>query len=76
MMNPSVEESLAMESDSGVALTRRRKILISLCILFHFACLIAWVLPKPSPIKTWLLGLSLPLPGPTREAGEETLVGK
>jgi len=62
----------AVDQAPTIAISRRRKILISFFILFHFACLIAWILPKPSPIKTWLLGLSLPLPGPTREVGEQT----
>jgi hypothetical protein len=43
--------------------SRRRKILISLFIVFHFACVVAWILPKPSPVKSFLLGLKLPLPG-------------
>jgi hypothetical protein len=49
--------------------SRRRKVLISVFILFHFACVIAWILPKPSPVKAWLLGLKLPLPGTTKVAG-------
>ena len=65
-----IEEKL--EALRAAHYSPRRKILISLFILFHFGCLIAWVLPKPSPIKTCLLGLSLPLPGLTREAGEQT----
>lgn len=60
-----------MEIGASGVLSRRRKVLVSIFILFHFSCLIAWVLPKPSPVKTWLLGLSFPLPGPSREAGAE-----
>lgn len=41
---------------------RWRKILVSLFIIFHLGCVLAWVMPKPSPIKTFLLGLKLPLP--------------
>lgn len=50
--------------------SRRRKILISVFILFHWACVIAWILPKPSPIKTFLLGLKAPLPGIEKAPGE------
>jgi len=59
-----------MEASPNGVCSRRRKILISLFIIFHFSCILAWVLPKPSPIKTWLLSLSLPLPGHSRDAGE------
>jgi hypothetical protein len=58
--------------------SRRRKILISLFIVFHFACIIAWILPKPSPIKSFLLGLKVPLPGHSRNedgAGSHLAVG-
>ncbi|HXX93753.1 MAG TPA: hypothetical protein VEN81_08970 [Planctomycetota bacterium] len=60
-----------MESDLSAsgnpAPSLRRRIVISLFILFHFACVIAWILPKPSPVKSFLLGLKLPLPGTTRD---------
>ena len=52
-----------MKSASLVLSSKRRKGLISVFIAFHFVCLIAWLLPKPFPLKSWLLGLKLPLPG-------------
>lgn len=42
-------------------MTRRKKILISFFILFHWFCVLAWLMPKPSAIKTYLLSLSLPM---------------
>lgn len=38
------------------------KILVSFFILFHWFCVLVWVLPKPSAIKESLLALAVPLP--------------
>jgi hypothetical protein len=57
-----------VETPKAIPYSSRRKVSISLFILFHFACVIAWNLPKPSPIKAWLLGLKAPLPGIARTA--------
>lgn len=50
--------------------SRRRKVLISVFIVFHWACVIAWILPKPSPIKTFMLSVKAPLPGIEKAPGE------
>lgn len=59
------------DSAGAKPLSRRRKVLISAFILFHWACVVAWILPKPSPIKTFLLGIKAPLPGIEKAQGEE-----
>lgn len=39
-----------------------KKIVISIFILFHWFCIISWILPEPSPVKSALIGWQLPLP--------------
>jgi len=57
-----------MESVPAGLYSRRRKVLISAFIVFHFACVVAWILPKPSPVKSWVLGLKVPFPGTSRSS--------
>jgi hypothetical protein len=38
----------------------RSKILISFFILFHWTCVVAWLLPNPSAIKSFLLSVKSP----------------
>lgn len=60
-----------MEPGPGPSYSRKRKLLASAFILFHFGCVIAWILPRPSPVRTWILGLQAPLPGTARASAEE-----
>ena len=60
-----------MESVQAPHYSRRRKILISAFIVFHLGCVLAWVMPKPSPLKSFLLGLKLPLPSYSRNGAEK-----
>ncbi|HVR87205.1 MAG TPA: hypothetical protein VMU54_22960, partial [Planctomycetota bacterium] len=60
-----------MESAAFRPYSRWRKLLISGFILFHLGCILAWVMPKPSPIKTFLLGLKLPLPKREKKPDEK-----
>lgn len=46
-----------MHTPQGYGISR--KFLISLFILFHWFCVFVWVMPKPSAIKSALLGLSV-----------------
>ena len=39
-----------------------RMLAISGFILFHWACVLAWVWPNPSDLKTFLFGVTLPIP--------------
>lgn len=39
-----------------------RKALISAFIVFHWGCVLAWLWPNPSDVKSFLMGLSAPLP--------------
>lgn len=43
------------------------KILVSFFILFHWFCVLAWVMPKPSAIKDYLLAIKIPLPKHAKE---------
>lgn len=40
----------------------RRRALISAFILFHWACVAAWLWPNPSDLKNFLMGIRVPLP--------------
>lgn len=60
-----------MEAGTAGTYPLWRRILISLFIIFHLGCIIAWVMPKPSPIKAFLLGLKLPLPARERKPEEK-----
>jgi hypothetical protein len=39
-----------------------RRAALSAFILFHWACVLAWLWPNPSALKTFLMGLQAPLP--------------
>lgn len=41
-----------------------RRLAISGFILFHWACVLAWVWPNPSDLKTFFFNLRMPLPVP------------
>ena len=60
-----------MEQGQGVRYPRWRKVLISTFILFHLGCVLAWVMPKPSAVKSFLLGLKLPLPSYSKKGNEK-----
>jgi len=59
-----------MDPTRAGTVPRWKKALISAFILFHFGCILAWVMPKPSPIKAFLLGLKLPLPSREKKSNE------
>lgn len=40
----------------------RRKVLLTAFILFHFGCVVVWVLPGALQVRTFLLSRSVPLP--------------
>lgn len=50
-----------MDSTGVCMYPRWFKILVSAFILFHWICVIGWLLPKPSPVKTFLLTRTIPL---------------
>jgi hypothetical protein len=71
MMGALAEVRPVVESLTPLVYSRRRKILISAFILFHVGCLAAWVMPRPSPIRSFLLGFKLPLPSHEKKEGDE-----
>jgi hypothetical protein len=46
-----------------------RRSLVSTFIVFHWACVGAWIWPNPSDLKTFLLGIRVPLPVHDERAG-------
>jgi len=46
-----------------------RKLLLSAFIVFHWYCVAVYLLPRPSPIKTYLLRQTVPVP--TRKPAED-----
>ena len=60
-----------MESGRAIVYSRRRKLLISAFILFHLGTVVVWVMPSPSPVKSFFLGLKLPLPGHSQKDDEK-----
>ena len=57
-------------SDAESNYPRWRKLLISGFIVLHLSCVVAWLLPKPSPIKSFMMGIKVPLPGRDKSPGE------
>ena len=45
----------------------RFKIAVSFFILFHWFCVLTWLMPKPSAIKTYFLTLKIPFVKPQKE---------
>ena len=62
-----------MDAPSTGVLPARRRALVSVFIVFHWACVAAWVWPNPSDLKSFLLGIRLPLPVRRAESGTWTL---
>lgn len=50
-----------MDAPSVPGLSRRRKLLVSLFILFHLFCVATWLLPASWPLRHSLLGIPFPL---------------
>jgi hypothetical protein len=48
-----------------------RRTLISAFILFHWACVAAWLWPNPSDVKSFLMNLRVPLPAAEARPGGE-----
>lgn len=46
-----------------------RRAMVSVFIVFHWACVAAWLWPNPSDLKTFLLGIRIPLPVHDARAG-------
>jgi hypothetical protein len=46
-----------------------RRAALSAFILFHWACVLAWLWPNPSDLKAFLMGLQAPLPVARTEPG-------
>jgi hypothetical protein len=45
-----------------------RRAALSVFIVFHWACVLAWLWPNPSDLKSFLMGLRVPLPMARTEA--------